>query len=147
VPSASGKDDQGPLRRAALPLVIALASQAAEPMITEWQQDPWLAVPVALGLAATSRAPQPAPGHLLWMAVDMLSMGLDDDDAFADLVDATAGDRSQRAATRITPPDDPSLSGSMTKPSPDQSTSQRQFRMDSPEVQSRGGTARRSGRC
>ena len=42
VASASGKDDQGPLRRAALPLVIALASQAAESMITEWQEDPWL---------------------------------------------------------------------------------------------------------
>jgi hypothetical protein len=89
VASASGKDDEGPLRRAALPFVIALASQAAESMITQWQEDPWLAVPVALGLAAASRAPQPAPGHLLWMAVDMLSTGLDDDDAFADLVDAT----------------------------------------------------------
>jgi hypothetical protein len=70
-------------------LVIALASQAAESMITEWQEDPWLAVPVALGLAAASRAPQPVPGHLLWMAVDMLSTSLDDDDAFAELVDAT----------------------------------------------------------
>ena len=89
VASASGKDDEGPLRRAALPFVIALASQAAESMITQWQEDPWLAVPVALGLAAASRAPQPAPGHLLWMAVDMLSTSADDDDAFADLVDAT----------------------------------------------------------
>ncbi|HVN13280.1 MAG TPA: hypothetical protein VMT69_14380 [Kineosporiaceae bacterium] len=89
VASASGKDDQGPLRRAALPFVIALASQAAESMITEWQQDPWLAVPVALGLAAASHASQPAPGHLLWMAVDMLSTSLDDDDAFADLVGAS----------------------------------------------------------
>jgi hypothetical protein len=57
VVSASGKDDEGPLRRAALPLVIALASQAAESMITEWQEDPWLTVPVALGLAAASKAP------------------------------------------------------------------------------------------
>lgn len=89
VASASGKDDEGPLRRAALPFVIALTSQAAESMITEWQEDPWLAVPVALGLAAASRTPHPAPGHLLWMAVDMLSTSLDDDDAFADLMDAT----------------------------------------------------------
>ncbi|HEX2809006.1 MAG TPA: hypothetical protein VHN80_22810, partial [Kineosporiaceae bacterium] len=90
VASASGRDDEGPLRRAALPLVIALASQAAASMIPEWQQDPWLAVPVALGLAAASRASQPAPGHLLWMAVDMLSTSLDDVDEFADLVDATS---------------------------------------------------------
>jgi hypothetical protein len=89
VASASGRDEEGPLRRAALPFVIAVASETAGSMITQWQEDPWLAVPVALGLAAASGAPRPAAGHLLWMAVDMLSTSLDDDDAFADLADVT----------------------------------------------------------
>jgi hypothetical protein len=35
-------------------------------MITEWQDDPWLTVPVALGLAAASEAPQPAPACCGW---------------------------------------------------------------------------------
>jgi hypothetical protein len=89
VASASGKDDEGPLRRAVLPVVIGLAAEAAGSMITMWQQDPWLAVPVALGLAVVSPASQPEPGHLVWMAVDLLSTCLDDDDAFSDLVDVT----------------------------------------------------------
>ena len=88
VMSASGKDHEAPLRRIALPLVIAVVSQAAEPMIEEWRQDRWLAVPVGLGLAAATGAAQPLPGHLLWMAVDMLSTGLGDDE-FADLVHLT----------------------------------------------------------
>jgi hypothetical protein len=90
VASASGKDDEGPLRRAVLPVVIALAAEAAGSMIAAWRKDPWLAVPVALGLAAASRASQPEPGHLLWMAVDLLSTTLDDDDVFADLMDVTS---------------------------------------------------------
>ena len=90
VTSASGPDDQGPLRRTVLPLVIAIVFQAAESMIPQWQQDPWLAVPITLALAATSQTRQPAPEHLLWMAVDTLSMGLADDDEFAELIDATA---------------------------------------------------------
>jgi hypothetical protein len=89
VTSASGPDDQGPLRRTVLPLVIAVVFEAADSMIPQWQQDPWLAVPVGLALAATSQARRPATEHLLWMAVDMLSMDLDDDDAFAELIDAT----------------------------------------------------------
>jgi hypothetical protein len=89
VASASGEDEEGPVRRAALPVVVALASQAAGSMVAEWQQDPWLAVPVALGLAVASQDPRPAPEHLLWMAVDMLSTSLDDEDVFADLVDVT----------------------------------------------------------
>lgn len=87
VASASGKDDEGPLRRAVLPVVIALTAEAAGSMVTAWQQDPWLAVPVALGLAIASGTAQPEPGHLVWMAVDLLSAGLGDEDAFADLVD------------------------------------------------------------
>ena len=39
--------------------------------------------------ATTCPTAQPEPAHLLWMAVDLLSAGLDDDDAFAGLVDAT----------------------------------------------------------
>jgi hypothetical protein len=89
VASASGTDEHAPLRRAVVPFVVGLVAQAAEPMIAEWEQDPWLAVPVALGLAAVSGASQPAPEHMLWMAVDMLSTCLDDDDEFADLVEAT----------------------------------------------------------
>lgn len=97
VTSASGPDDQGPLRRTVLPLVIAIAFQAAESMIPQWQQDPWLTAPVSLALAATSQARQPAAEYLLWMAVDLLSMGLDDDDAFAELVDATGVDEQLAA--------------------------------------------------
>ena len=89
VTSASGKNEEGPLRRAVLPVVIALVAQTAGSMIEAWRQDPWLAVPVALGLAVASPIAQPEPAHLLWMAVDLLSAGLDDDDAFADLVDVT----------------------------------------------------------
>jgi hypothetical protein len=92
VTSASGPDDKGPLHRTVLPLVIAVVFEAAESMIPQWQQDPWLAGPVSLALAATSQAQRPATAHLLWMAVDMLSMGLDDDDAFAELIDATGVD-------------------------------------------------------
>jgi hypothetical protein len=92
VTSASGQDDKAPLRRTVLPLVLAVAFAAAESMIPQWQQDPWLTAPITLALAATSQARQPATEHLLWMAVDMLSMGLDDDDAFAELIDATGVD-------------------------------------------------------
>ncbi|HEY6795935.1 MAG TPA: hypothetical protein VI248_14760, partial [Kineosporiaceae bacterium] len=80
--------DDGPPRRAVLPVVIALTAETAGSMIAQWRQDPWLAVPVALGLAI-ARTARPEPGHLLWMAVDLLSTGLDDDDVFADLVDVT----------------------------------------------------------
>jgi hypothetical protein len=97
VTSASGPDDQGPLRRTVLPLVIAVAFQAAESMIPQWQQDPWLTAPVSLALAAASQARRPATEHLLWMAVDLLSMGLDDDDAFSELVDATGVDEQLAA--------------------------------------------------
>jgi hypothetical protein len=92
VASASGLDDKGPLRRTMLPFVIAVVVEAAESMIPRWQQDPWLTVPVNLALAGTSKARQPAAEDLLWMAVDMLSMGLDDDDVFAELIDATGVD-------------------------------------------------------
>jgi len=89
VASASGQDEEGPLRRVALPIVIALTAESAGSLLARWQEDPWLAAPVALGLAAASRAPQPPAGSLLWMAVDMLSTSLDDADAFADLADVT----------------------------------------------------------
>jgi hypothetical protein len=92
VTSASGPDDQGPLRRVVLPLVVMVIFEAAESMIPQWQQDPWLAGPVNLALAATALDQRPAMEYLLWMAVDMLSMGLDDDDTFAELMDATGVD-------------------------------------------------------
>lgn len=54
VASASGTDDEGPVRRSVLPVVISLVAEAAGSMIMAWRQDPWLAVPVELGLAIAS---------------------------------------------------------------------------------------------
>jgi hypothetical protein len=89
VRSASVKGQEGSARRSVLPLVAGVAAVAAPAMLDEWQQDPWLTAPITLGRHAAGQGPEPSPYHLLWMAVDALSLGLNDEEAFDDLIDST----------------------------------------------------------
>lgn len=56
-------------------------------MLDEWQRDPWLAAPVVIGRYTAGQGPERSLAHLLWMAVDALSLGPDDEDGFAQLMD------------------------------------------------------------
>lgn len=87
--AAATSDDAGPMRRAVLPTVIGLVAEAAGPILREWKDDPWVAAPVALGRYLVQRGPQPTVAQFLWLAVDALSMGLDDEDEFVDLMEST----------------------------------------------------------
>ncbi len=89
VRSASGTGDEGPARRSVLPVVVGVAAAAAAAMLDEWQRDPWLAAPVVIGRYTAGQGPEPSLAHMLWMAVDALSLGLDDEDGFAELMDST----------------------------------------------------------
>lgn len=86
--SATVKDEAGPVRRSVLPAVIGVVGEAGAPMLEEWQADPWLKAPVAVGRFSAGLGPQPTLAQFLWMAVDVLSMGLDDEDDFTGLMDA-----------------------------------------------------------
>ncbi|HEX2809557.1 MAG TPA: hypothetical protein VHN80_25625, partial [Kineosporiaceae bacterium] len=83
--SAAVKDESGPMRRLTLPTLIGVVAVAAGPMLREWQADPWLAAAVAVGRFAAGQGPQPTAEQFLWLAVDALSMELDEEEDFAQL--------------------------------------------------------------
>ena len=75
VRSASTEGDEGPALRSVLPVVVGVAAVAAGQMLDEWQRDPWLAASVAIARHAAGQGPQPSLAHLLWVVVDVLSLG------------------------------------------------------------------------
>jgi len=72
-----------------LPAVVAVAAARAGSMLEAWERDPWLAAPVAIGRHMAGQEPAPTLADLLCMTVDILALGLDDEDTFIELVDGT----------------------------------------------------------
>ena len=88
--TARGAGHEAAARRSALPAVIAVVAVLPEgDVLDEWQQDRWLAAAIAIGRHAAGRGPVPSLAQQLWRAVDTLSLGADDPDGFAELVEAT----------------------------------------------------------
>jgi hypothetical protein len=89
VRSAAVPEDPGPARRSVLPAVIGVVAETkgAGPLLEEWQAHPMLAAPVAVGRFAVGQGPRPTAEQALWIAVDALSMAVDDEESFAELAD------------------------------------------------------------
>jgi hypothetical protein len=90
IATAATKAPEGPLRRAVLGTMMTVAGPSTVPVLASWQGDQWLGASVALLLHELGVGPAPSLAQLLWIAVDGLSVALEDDDeeVFTDALDS-----------------------------------------------------------